>query len=59
MEIRVKSKINVFHNPKVTEQYYKVAEELSKLQKVIREAGSDCSVIRIERSCNKGYELNF
>ncbi len=55
MEIRVKSKINVFHNPKVTEQYYKVAEELSKLQKVIREAGSDCSVIRVERSCTSEY----
>ena len=50
MQIIVKSKIRIQYHPKVMEQYYKATDELAKLQKVIRDEGGDCQIIRIEMS---------
>ena len=51
MKVTIQSNIVVWKHPKVTEQQEIMFNEMIKLQKIIRENGSDCQISRVEYVC--------
>jgi len=51
MKVTIQSNIVVWKHPQVKEQQEIMFNEMIKLQKIIRENGSDCQISHVEYEC--------